>query len=117
MAILSQAEQDQIMPVSLFAESLAEMLDSSVVFFCRLLRIELSFHPEHFARTGNQQKRFRCHSIVALGIVRGNTALVSESHDPFSPITILKGERLINWTGSVPSTEGDTKETARVDRF
>src|ERR1700733_6240656 len=105
------------MPVPLFSESFTKILHGNVIFLRRLLGVDLPFHPEHFARAGNEQKRFRRHSIVALAIIRRNTTLVSKGDDPFPPVRILKGERLINWTGSVPSTEGNTKETALVDRL
>src|SRR5580704_1452735 len=105
------------MPVPLLAKSFAEMLHRSVVFLGAFVGFDLPFHPQHFAGAGNKKKRFRRHPVVALAVIRRNTALISKSNDPFSPITILEGERLIDRTRGVPSTEGETKETAGVDRF
>src|SRR5260370_6325305 len=105
------------MPVAGLAKALTEMLYGSIIFLGRLVRVELPFHPQPFSGARDEKKCFGRHPVIALVVIGGDTALISKRHDPFSPITILECERLIDGARSVPSTEGETKETARVDRF
>src|SRR5260370_41460444 len=105
------------MPVAGLAKALTEMLYGSIIFLGRLVRVELPFHPQHFSGARDEQKCFGRHPVIALVVIGWDTALISKSDDPFSPITILECERLIDGARSVPSTAGEPKETARVDRL
>src|SRR5260370_8242517 len=105
------------MPVAGLAKALTEMLYGSIIFLGRLVRVELPFHPQHFSGARDEQKCFGRHPVIALVVIGWDTALISKSDDPFSPITILECERLIDGARRLPSTEGETKKTAPLDRF
>src|SRR5258707_842828 len=105
MSIVAQSEQDQIVPIHLFVTLASQGIELFFIFLSGDLRVDFAAHAEdHLIRDlGGDQKTLTSHPIVALIIVRWNTAFIAEGDSGLVPWegTVDLCEARVNWTGCI----------------
>jgi hypothetical protein len=81
MSIVTQAEQNQVVPINAFPPLSRQNVEMSFVLLRCGLRIEFAAHPRNrfFRNRCRHKQRVVGHSEVALWIIRWDAAFVAES--------------------------------------
>src|SRR6266568_9454789 len=121
MSVVTQAEQNQIVPIDVFAALRRQKVEMILIFLRRNLWLELAAHPHDrfVGQVRGNNKRLASHAVVALLVIRRNAAFVAKSNERSFPRQIAADTRQfrVNRARRVPAGKGDAKLVAFRQRL
>src|SRR6266849_5463893 len=95
MSVVTQAEQNQIVPINVFAALRRQKVEMILIFLGRNLWLDLAAHPHDrsVGQVRGNKKRLVSHAVVALLVIRRNAAFVAKSNKDSFPWQIAAGAR------------------------